>query len=236
MTCCVCACVRVCVCLGPPPQGYNLCCWHYLSVWNTSHSADICEVSPPYGASCGASGNCGWPAVWSKLYTAPGREKQKEVEVQLFDYFKVQFVGKIKNKDWEANFNCLKKVWNSCRAKKRRHWKQYFTEWKYCAARLLSYLKCFILRRLAEMKREGSSLPLGTACGPSCCSGGGGGCAGRGAEQRTCYSVHRCKVFLQCGGPGAPSGPASGRRSSHSEDRKMGAHHDDSSRNESKCI
>lgn len=44
-----------------------------------------------------------------------------------------------------------------------------------------------------------------------------------------CHSARRRKVFLRCGGPCAPSGPASGRRSYHSEDRRTDAPRGDSS-------
>lgn len=44
-----------------------------------------------------------------------------------------------------------------------------------------------------------------------------------------CHSGRMRMAFLQYGGPGAPSGPASGRRFFHNEDRRMDARRGDSS-------
>ncbi len=88
---------------------------------------------------------------------------------------------------------------------------------------------------------EMASLPLEAVCKSFCCSGGGGGCVGTVVVRRLCHSSHRRTVSLRCAGPCAPSGPASGRTSSHSEDRRTDARRGDSSANNTistwlKCI
>lgn len=88
---------------------------------------------------------------------------------------------------------------------------------------------------------QDSSLPSEAVCKSFCCSEGGGGCVARGGVRTPSRSARTRRVFLRCAGPGAPSGPASGRRSSHSEDRRTDAPLGDSSGNntiiiEIKCV